>query len=358
MIDLTSACGAITIDPSVGNFPALTFTWEGRTLTPLHRAAWVEEADALADESVPLVDRKLSGDFVCAPFGMSDVEPSPLHGWTANSPWSVVERSRTSARFRLDRPVLGAVITKTVTLVDAAPLLVQTHVLQGGVGGLTFAHHPMIDVSGGARFACSPKRAALTPDLPIVKGRHALALAARTGRLDAIPATDGGTVDLTRLPIADGTEDFITLVEAEGSALGWSAVTRTAEDDIVFALKDPSCLPVTMLWHSNGAREDFPWNGRNRGVLGIEDGRAAGAAGHAAALTQNPVGAEGVPTTFALSRDTAHTIRHVIGAIPRPAGWTTVADIVVQDGKLTITGDSGSPVRLPFEAAWLFGTSA
>ncbi|MEM1286467.1 MAG: hypothetical protein AAGH43_13865 [Pseudomonadota bacterium] len=354
MIELRSATGHITIDPSVGNIPALTFNWRGRTLTPLHRAAWVEEPDALADESIPLVDRKLSGDFVCAPFARSDVEPAPPHGWTANSSWSVAERGDAEASLQLDRRVMGAVITKTIRLIDNAPLLVQSHTIEGGSGGLTFAHHPMIDVAGGARFACSPKRAVLTPDLPIVEGRHAFALGARSEDVRSVPGQNGDPIDLHHVPIADGTEDFVTLVEAEGSTLGWSAVTRHAENDIIFVLKDPEMLPVTMLWHSNGAREDFPWNGRNRGVLGVEDGRAAGAAGHTDALRDNPVQAEGVPTSFALSAQTTHTIRHVIGAVPRPAGWNTVMDIALEGEVLTIAGDSEDRVELPFDPSNLF----
>lgn len=355
MINLTSPTGSVTLDPSVGNIPALSFRWEGRTISPLHRAAWADEPDALADDTVPLVDRKLAGDFVCAPFGLSDVEPSPLHGWTANSSWSLTDHRISAASFTLDRLVMGATITKTAALMDDAPLLVQTHTLAGGQGGLTFAHHPMMNVSSGARFSCSPKRVALTASVPIVADRNALALGARAERLHAVPTADGNTIDATQLPIADGTEDFIALVEADGSELGWSAVVRPAEGDVTIVLKDPDVLPLTMLWHSNGAREDFPWNGRNRGILGIEDGRAAGGAGHAAALADNPFRAEGVPTAFDLSEGVTHTIRHVLGAFARPEGWTSVRSIHLESDKLVVEGDAGSPVVLPFDRAHLFG---
>lgn len=337
----------VAIDPSVGNIPKLAFHWEGRAIEPLHRAPWVEDDDF--PDGMPMVDQKLSGDFLCAPFAMSDVEPSPPHGWTANSAWNVVEQSTGALSLELARPVMGATITKHIAPSQNAPLLYQTHRVSGGSGGLTLAHHPMMRVTGGARLFCSPKRVAITPDSPIVEGRHRFALSAQTRDLNAVPASDGGMVDITRLPIATGTEDFITLVEAEGSMLGWTAVIRERFDDILFVLKDPRVLPVTMLWHSNGGRQDAPWNSRHVGVLGIEDGIAAGAAGHKAALGSNTIRQAGVPTALELSEGRNHDIAHVIGAIPRPEGWNEITDIEVAGHMLTLRGNRDQEIQLPFD---------
>lgn len=349
LIAKTNVC-QVGVDPSLGNLPNLTFRWGGRVLEPLHRAPWIE--DASFPDGMPLVDRKLSGDFLCAPFGMGDVEPSPPHGWTSNAPWNVTGQQGHSLSFEFSRPVMGARITKHVELSADAPLLYQTHQLSGGSGGLTLAHHPMMRVTGGARLFCSPKRLAITPGSPIVDGRHCFALGAQTDDLNAIPSSDGGTVDAMQLPIATGTEDFITLVEAEGSSLGWTAVIREAFDDIVFVLKDPHVLPVTMLWHSNGGREDAPWNARHVGVLGIEDGIAAGAAGHKAALGDNPIRQAGVATALELSEKINHRICHVIGAIPRPKDWDVVSDIMIHEQILTLHGERDQRIDLPFKAEY------
>lgn len=347
LIAKTETC-EVALDPSLGNIPKLVFHWAGRSLEPLHRAPWVE--DESFPDGMPLVDRKLSGDFLCAPFGLSDVEPSPPHGWTANCAWNVSTQRPDQLAFELSRPVMGTQITKCLEPSNNAPLLYQTHHVSGGSGGLTLAHHPMMRVTGGARLFCSPKRLAITPDSPIVAGRHHFALGAQTSDLHAVPASDGSTVDVTRLPIATGTEDFITLIEAEGSPLGWTAVIREAFDDIVFVLKDPRVLPVTMLWHSNGGREDAPWDSRHVGVLGIEDGIAAGAAGHQAALGDNPIAQAGVPTALKLSEENNHRIAHVIGAVARPEGWKVISDIAVEGSTLTIHGDTDQQIRLPFRA--------
>jgi hypothetical protein len=117
-------------------------------------------------------------------------------------------------------------------------------------------------------------------------------------------------------------------------------------------LKDPSVLPLTMLWHSNGGREDAPWSGRHRGVLGIEDGIAAGAAGHKAALGETVFSKAGVPTVLNLAAGVSHRIGHVIGAVPRPTGWSVIESIALESGRLTIREADGRTIDMPFEASF------
>lgn len=152
---------------------------------------------------------------------------------------------------------------------------------------------------------------------------------------------------MTDLPIASRHEDFVTLVERPDNQLGWTALLRDAEDDIVFFLKNPAVLPVTMLWFSNGGRDYFPWNGRHLGVLGVEDGCAPGTAGHRAARRANPIRDEGVPTCLALAPGRRHRVALVIGAIPRPKSWTNIITITVVSDWLTLTDVSGESQSLP-----------
>lgn len=247
---------------------------------------------------------------------------------------------------------MGAAVSKELGLSDDAPILYQRHTLSGGSGGLTFAHHPMIDVSGGARLCCSAKRLVMTNSFAIVPDHNLLALAAQSKSISDVPGANGESIDITQLPIANDTEDFAVLIEGVGNRLGWTAVLRQREQDIIFVLKDPAQLPLTMLWHSNGARTDFPWNGRNRGVLGIEDGRAAGALGHAAALAGNPFADLGIPTVFELREGRSHTINHVIGVLPNSEGWSSVEDISVREERLDVIGDGGKAVSLPFDSGF------
>lgn len=347
-IRLVIGSNRVAVDPAIGNLRELILADGDRKLAPLHIAPWVGAADHLPCDLVP-IERQLAGDFFCAPFGASEVDSAPVHGWPANSAWAADGDAGQILRFNLCRTVMGARIRKTIRLSPDTPLLYQDHLVTGGSGGLTVAHHTMVRIAGRARFSCSPKRAVLTTEAPLEPGRNRLAVGETTVSLTAVPASDGTVVDLTDLPIADRHEDFVTLVEAEGATLGWSAVVRASEDDVIFVLKDPCVLPVTMLWHSNGGRDHSPWNGRHRGVLGIEDGCAAGAAGHAAALGPNRVAAQGVPTALVLATGRTHRIVHVIGAIARPSGWNRVQDIRVEDARCVLTGDDGTKVALLFD---------
>lgn len=341
----------LRIDPRLGMLTALWFETDGRRIAPLHQAPWLDEPAVQVDAALPLVERRLAGDFFCAPFAMHGVASLPIHGWPANSPWEVEEITQTGkgglARLSLLRPVQGARLTKVVELSAHDPLVYQTHDLTGGDGPLTLGHHPMLRMAGRGWMSYSPKRLAQTPAQPLEPGGGWLTYAASSTDLTAFPGRDG-PADLTRYPQTRGHEDFVTLIEAPGSRLGWTVVIREDEDDMVLFLKDPAVLPVTMLWFSNGGRSFAPWNGRHTGVLGIEDGCAAGLVSLAAAAAPNPVSETGVATVLHLAEGQRHRIRHVIGAVPRPAGWQQVRSVQIDGASLVLTEVSGDRVVLAY----------
>lgn len=143
-------------------------------------------------------------------------------------------------------------------------------------------------------------------------------------------------------------EDFITLVEADHGGPGWTAVARKTEADLVLVLKNPAELPVTMLWVSNGGRDHAPWNGRHRGVLGIEDGRTA--IGHAASLGDNWLKKEGISTAFELGGRVS--FRQAIRAIPF-AGGEPPDSIATEPGHLRLSMPDGEVRKIPFDADFL-----
>lgn len=351
LLTLSVPGAGLRLDPRLGTLTSLWFEADGRRITPLHTAPWVDDPDVQSDETVPLVDRRLAGDFFCAPFGTTG-GGVPHHGFTANSPWEVEEITQTGqgavARLTLLRPVQGARVTKTLQLSAYDPLVYQTHVISGGDEGLTVAHHPMLRIAGRGWLSFSPKRLAITPEAPSVAGRNWLSYPARTTDLSLFPGANG-PVDLHDYPSVTGHEDFITLIEAAGSSLGWTVLIREAEDDLVLILKDPAALPVTMLWYSNGGRLDAPWNGRHLRVLGIEDGCTAGAQGLLAARGQNSIRMAGVATVLPLAAGRVHTVRHVIGAVARPAGWVRVTGVRLEGASLRLTDGSGEVLVLPFK---------
>ncbi|MDG4882247.1 hypothetical protein [Mesorhizobium sp. WSM4884] len=358
-VTITAKGISVSLDLAVGHIAAMEIEAEGgRVLKPLHRAPWVGSSRESMPQNLPAGTVRLSGDFLCAPFSTSDVEEAPLHGWTANSEWDVVDNGAIAggrrAVFRLRRKVMGAAVDKIFTLRDGHPFLYQEHVFSGGSGAISVAHHPMTAMRGGGRLAFSPKRLAVTPPTPLepdpARGRFRMAYPARATDLAHFPLAAGGTADLADYRMEDRREDFITLVEADHGGLGWTALARRAEQDLVLVLKNPAELPVTMLWVSNGGRDYAPWSGRHVGVLGIEDGRAA--VGHAASLGDNWLKQEGVATAFELTEGRSVSFRHVIGSVPFADAEPPV-DLESADGRLRLVATDGSARGIAFDSEFL-----
>jgi hypothetical protein len=352
----------LVLDLSVGHVRTLTIDHGGRRVAPLYTAPWVNDATIQADATIPPNLRRLSGDFFCAPFGGTDQEGVPPHGWPANSVWEHVgsaaaEGGGTVARFLLAKRIQGARFLKEVTLRDGHPFVYQRHVFEGGSGAVTAASHPMTQFSAPGRLSFSPKAFAETPPTPLEpdpgRGRYALAYPARFTDLTRAPLKDGGAADLTRYPIAERHEDFVMLVDAPARRLGWAAAVRPDAGDILVSLKNPRDFPVTMLWLSNGGRDYPPWNGRNVGVLGIEEGRTFSARGYAASVAPNPLAQSGVPTALELRPDGEAELRHVVGGLPLPDGWTEIAAIEPAGGRLELTSAGGARASFPYDEAFL-----
>lgn len=351
---------AVSLDASVGHIADLTIRDGQRLLSPLHRAPWVDDPDAdFPTATAPNVMR-LSGDFFCAPFGRNDVEAAPSHGWPANSEWDHVETLRRDDRatmfFQLQRKVMGARVEKRLTLIAGHPFLYQEHRFCGGSGAVSAAHHVMVHMQQGGELAVSPKRLAVTPPETLEpdpsRGRSLLAYPAQSRDLRRFPLAGGGAVDLTRYPLGERHEDFVTLVEQAERTLGWSLVSRNAEQDRIIVLKRPDTLPVTMLWMSNGGRDYAPWSGRHAGVLGLEDARAS-PLGHAGSITANDFTRTGVPTAFVLDAAAELTIRHIIGACAAGPDEGGILNVEVGREGLVLHFDSGNARELAYDPGFL-----
>jgi hypothetical protein len=339
-VALQHGASRLEFDTEDGNIPV----WQVGGRTPLYVAPWRDEAEVQADPAVAQVDKRLAGDFFCMPFGRDDVHGHPIHGPTANAPWSVLRSEGNRASFVNGLPKLGdAAVVKEITLVDEC--LLQRHMIDKGAGEITFAHHPIVHMAEGGRVSFSAKRAAMTDPVSQHEGANYWALSQMRGDLH-FELEGGGQWDGRTYPAGHVVEDFCTLIEARGNTLGWTCVMRNAEDDMLLVLKDPVMMPVTMLWIANGARDFPPWNSRNVGVLGIEDGRAMGGQGLAAACDDNALTAMDVPTTLPLGRP--HTIRHAMVSLPRPPGWSEVVAVTLSKGTLTLREASGAEIAVAF----------
>ena len=353
---------ALTLDLGSGMIRDFEVNIGGHRAAPLHRAPWLDEPAVTTDISLPPHLRALSGDFFCAPFGASDTEPAPPHGWPANAPWQLVAvephlAGGATHRFSLTRRVCGAQVLKELTVRDGHPFVYCRHVFLGGGGAVPVASHAMIALPHGGTLSVSAKQFAETPDAPLepdpARGRSILAYPARFTDLSQAPLAGAGTADLRRYPLDAGHEDFVMLVEAAESRLGWGAVVRDGCGDLFLSLKNPRVLPATFLWFSNGGRRYHPWNGRHAGVLGVEEGRAFSLQGHAASAAANRLSSAGIPTALALDPHGAAEVRHVLGAIPVATGVAKVRNIETADDALHMTTENGQLLSVPFDTSFL-----
>jgi hypothetical protein len=315
-----------TLDEDLGQLADFAVKIGADWHRPLARVPWADDPpDCAAIAAAPHLAR-MAGDFFCAPFAASDLEPAPPHGWTANSAWTCLGHGATPhgvfAIWQLDRPVLGATVTKRWELRHDLSALLQEHRITGGTGRLSVAHHVMIDVREGATLRLSPRAWAETPDLghprPEAFAQTMLAYPGRTTDLARFPGAGGGTVDLTRHPLPEGHDDFVMVVDGPANAsrdgLAWAAIDRPSARDRVILVKPSAILPQTMLWLSNGGRSFPPWNGHHTGVLGVEDACAYSLYGHAASTAANPLSSLGIAT--ALQLGACIRIPHVLAAFP------------------------------------------
>jgi hypothetical protein len=347
---ITIRAKGISLDfaPRGGVLEALRVADEGAEIAPLHRAPWAEDE---VPPDAPPHQRWLRGDFLAAPMGPG---PDGLHGLTANGDWRVVPSDPGCLRAVLEGAVQGATVVKELSVEDGHPFVYQRHLFIGGSGRLPVSNHAMIAVPNGARLSFSRKRwwETLADPVETTQGRSALAYPRRAEDAAEFPGADGGTVNLHRYPWGPAHEDFVAGVEDPASALGWTAVARPEEGDLILSLKNARALPLTMLWQSNGGRDYAPWNGRHVGCLGVEEGAALPVLGLSSREEPDPLTAAGQPALLALATQGTAEVRHILGAIRWPSGQA-VAGVMLEGDVLTVTGDWGAERRLPVRGGWL-----
>lgn len=344
----------VTVDMTVGHIARFEVRTGGRILSPFHRAPWTGEAPAT---DIPDHLRRLSIDFFCAPFGLSDVDPAPAHGWSANARWELQDVEHLPdgmcARFLLSHKVLSAALTKTLTVRDHHPFLYQSHRFDGGDGRMPVAYHAMVDLPNGGLVSVSPKLRAQTMGEPLetdpARGRSILAYPATSQDLGQFPRSDGGFSDLLRYPLDEQHVDLVMLFEQPANPLGWAVAARPVEQDMALVLKPPHILPSTVLWYSNGGRFYEPWSGRHRGVLGVEEAATFFGYGHLASIAPNALSQGGIPTCLAVN---GAEIKTVIGACGL-LGSGVMQAVTCDGNSLSMVSSDGLTHQLAFDGNFL-----
>jgi hypothetical protein len=337
------------------------FPHRGRDVSPFFVAPWWNEAPLASSAQVIQV---LRGDFFCLPFG-GNPDPYagvkyPVHGATANGCWEPDPEAGGEEGLALSLPAYGGRIRKRVALEPEAAVLYCEHLISGITGRMPAGHHAIVQfpdspASGIVDF--SEPAAGFTPPAspedPASGGYSLLAPGMEIRDRTRAPTVHGDTLDLTRYPLAYGYEDVVQFLSDASRELCFSSVSFPAEGYLFFQLKDPRTLSSTLLWRSNGGRHYAPWNGRLRGVLGLEEVTSYFAYGIKASAEPNPFSEKGFRTCLELEASRPAAVRLIMGLVPVPAGFSGVRDISRERSSVLIHGRGGEKLRVPCRVDFL-----
>ncbi|PSJ59938.1 hypothetical protein C7I85_16535 [Mesorhizobium soli] len=236
-------------------------------------APWIGEPEVAGNESFPAHLRQLGGEWPCVPFGTTEIDPHH-HGFGTDNEWHVIERSAEAITLaidypkshpirRLERRIEGVRGDATVSLELTAEARTDC-ILPVGL-------HPIFKLAGeGRRMQLDPGAFARGYTFPKVfePGASRLKPAAEFARLDAVPLTGEGAIDLSSPPAGLG-EEILLLAGVPGC----TCLTYPDNGYRVELSWNAGDFPSLVIWLSNHGRSASPWSNRFRGI-GIEPVRA------------------------------------------------------------------------------------
>lgn len=319
-MDLSIAAGSVraTIQP-LGAMTTIVFNaGTAREFSPSYTATWEGFPE------VPLLHR-LRGDFLCVPFGAAPASAEDLpeewrkgfagrsewvHGPSANLEWSVKELDGDCASLVLDyspdSPIAG--VERRITCVEGAVEFLDTILVRSDCS-LPLGLHPIFalpEEEGAARIELPECESFWT--FPADSGTSILEAGAVFEDARRAPRADGGTLDLTRLPLAEEVDEIVLLA---GPKQGRISLVNRAEGYRTALEWDTELLDNAMLWISNRGRTSAPWGGTNL-CLGIEAITSAFDFGTGVSGADNPLTDAGFRTAVELKAGERYEIRHRI----------------------------------------------
>jgi len=339
-----------------GHLAPVIFDRQRRRIQPYSVSPWCTEK--VAADTIPLL-KVLRGDFFCLPFGgNSDPfrgERHPVHGETANRKWRFEELDRAKGRATLHLIMKTTVrrgrVDKRITLIDGHNAVYSQHILSGMSGLMNFGHHATLkfpDQPGSGVLTHSPIQFGMvspTAENPESFGYSLLKPGAKFSRLNRVPTTTGEWADLSRYPARRGFEDIVLLATKPVNPFAWIAVTFPTAGYVWFALKDPSVLRQTLLWHSNGGRHYAPWNGRHLNVLGIEDLTSFFHHGLAQSARHNQLTALGLRTCLNLTPKKPLVVNYIMALAIVPSGFKDTKHIEPTSNGVKLISSAGRCVE-------------
>ena len=294
------------------------FVLDGKRVNPFYFHPWPEYTDG------DLLGF-LKGDFFCVPFGIRPESEIPgyaagqehpekeyAHGYSSNGKWELRQCSGDSAQVHINYAdsVVDRVEREISFLNGRKGISFKNRVIARENTRLPIGAHPIFrlpDEPGMARLTV-PK-AHMICTYPVKTDETSiLETNATCTDISSMPLADGGTIDLSRLPLAQHTEEVVMLA---GAAEGKVCLENLAEGYRAVLAFDHTKVPNLLLWISNRGRKFEPWNGRNL-CLGIEPVASAFDFGTAISCSENELSRQGVTTCVSIQKDVPFTFDYQI----------------------------------------------
>ncbi len=298
-------------DIAISAYGAMTtvrFHTPNGDVAPLFEREWEKTEDEFMNH--------LRGDFFSTPFGSNpddfsifpegwrkleqsfEKKSDPAHGYGAHNYWKLKKYLKNGLVLEIEYPeggIIGTVTRQVTVREDGYAIDFRDDIEIRKDGSLPLGLHPIFRLS---------EQAGMTElKFPVCKG-------VRTYPIDTdetsvfipdqwvfdlrkIPLRNGGTVDATKLPLTQHTEELLLLCSVEKSEV---ALWNREEGYRVKLVWDGEILRNCLFWMSNRGRKFQPWNGTNL-CLGVEPVTAAFDLGKIISLGENPLKKEGICTS-------------------------------------------------------------
>jgi len=336
-----------------GHLAPVYFTLDDLVVQPYMIAPWAEER---VDPSIDEVLKVLRGDFFCMPFAGKFMPPDGVnytcHGEPATEKWTLVRATETSLDLEMELSQRPGKVTRSISLDPRQAAVYSAHTVAGIEGPISYGMHPTLqlpDREGCAFVSVSVfdlgQVAPFQFEDPAVGGYQSLKPGAVFTDMAAVPQIDGGLADLTRYPARKGFEDFVMVRTRQDLPFGWAAVSVPSEGYVWFSLKDPKVLPLSVFWFSNRGRHYAPWNGRNVGVLGMEE---------ACLMLPHGLDSDRLFSDCArLSADQVLKVNTIMGLAQIDGSYGKVVSIDPADGGVAIRFESSQEARVELDLSRL-----
>jgi len=302
---------------------------DGPVVQPFAVAPWADDPPEKLNVLPPIL-RQLRGEFPCVPFGVShartdlpdrwmdglDLSIPPAdefaHGYSANHKWHLLEQTDTTITIGIDYPEDHVVsrLKRRISLDGDLQIKIDLHIEMRRDAALPIGLHPIfaLPVHSGAAHLSIPSLQSVR-SFPVPVDEVSQCMPDETAdTLTQIRTKDGAMLDVTRLPLALQTEEFLAVSLTDGDV-------RLSDIQNGYAVSlswDIDTFPRCLLWLSNRGRTAYPWCSRFC-AIGIEPVAAAFDLGVAHSANRHaPFARSGTATQTPLSASEPFTTSYSI----------------------------------------------